>query len=77
MKPSKQSLGKTAIAWLAVLPAGIVGVIIARIVFHVEPPAWLGPAELGLLLTLFAVSRARPDLRPLGGYLLALAALKA
>jgi len=70
------SRAKTAVAWLAVLPAGIAGVIIARVVFHTEPPAWLGPAELALLLTLFAVSRVRPDLRPLGGYLLALAALK-
>ena len=76
IEPSKHSLARTATAWLALLPAGIAGVIIARVVFHIEAPAWLGPAELAVLLTLFAASRVRPDLRPLGGYLLALAALK-
>jgi len=77
IEPSKHSLAKTAIAWLALLPAGIAGVILARVLFHIEPPGWLGPAEAALLLTLFAVSRFRPGIRPLGGYLLALAALKA
>ncbi len=63
-------------AWLATLFASFAGVIIARVAFHVEPPAWLGPAELAMLLALLAVARARVDLRPIGGYLLSLAALK-
>lgn len=63
-------------AWMATLIASITGVIVARVAFHVEPPPWLGPAELAILLALLAVARARDGLRPLGGYLLALAALK-
>ncbi len=63
-------------AWMATLIASITGVIVARVAFHVEPPPWLGPAELAILLAFLAVARARDDLRPLGGYLLALAALK-
>ena len=64
-------------AWLATLLASIAGVIVARVAFHVEPPLWLGPAELALLVALLAVARTRADLRPLGGYVLALTALKA
>ena len=36
------------------LPASLAGAIIARVLFHAEPPAWLDPAELALLLARLA-----------------------
>src|SRR5712691_3982736 len=68
-------VGIALIAWLAVLPASLVGEIVARVLFHAELPGWVAFAMLALLLALVALTRARLDLRPLGGYLLALVAL--
>src|SRR3989442_11242420 len=75
--PERGGVGITLIAWLAALPASIVGEIVARVLFHAELPGWVTFARLALLLVLVALTRASLDLRPLGGYLLALVALTA
>ncbi len=75
--PERGGVGIPLIAWLAVLPASIVGEIVARVLFHAELPGWVAFARLALLLALVALTRASLDLRPLGGYLLALVALTA
>src|SRR6266571_2776167 len=73
--PERGGVGIALIAWLAMLPASLVGEIVARVLFHAELPGWVAFAGLALLLALVALTRASLDLRPLGGYLLALAAI--
>src|SRR6266851_4582538 len=52
--PERGGVGIALIAWLAVLPASIVGEIVARVLFHAELPGWVAFARLALLLELGA-----------------------
>jgi hypothetical protein len=75
--PGSSMWARTAIAWAAVRPASTFGLILCRVVLHVEPPRWLGLANLGCLLALLAVARIVDALRPLQAHVAALAALAA
>jgi membrane protease YdiL (CAAX protease family) len=68
--------GLAAVAWLAMLPASSLSLILYRLAVHHDPPSWFGLAMLALLAALAGLSFASAALRPVRGYLLALAAFQ-
>ena len=71
-----RSAGTALIAWLAMVPASDLSVIVYRARESGDPPHWLGLANLAVLMGLLLLSLGVSSLRPLRGYVLALAAFQ-
>jgi membrane protease YdiL (CAAX protease family) len=65
------------IAWLAVLPAVDAGAIVYDVVWHAPEPAWMVPANVGVIALLTGAAFSMSALRLARGYLLALLAVTA
>ena len=65
------------IAWLAVLPAVDAGAIVYDVVWHAPEPAWMVPANVGVIALLTGAAFSMSALRLVRGYLLALLAVTA
>lgn len=66
----------TVIAWLAMLIASNLSVIVYRALLPGDPPIWVGLANLALLVALFGISLRATTFRPVRGYFLALTAFQ-
>ncbi len=62
-------------AWIAMLLASNVSLIIWRVVLRRDIPGWHLPVRIALLIALLVITLAWPRMRPLHGYILALVAL--
>lgn len=71
-----RSAGTALIAWLAMVPASDLGVILYRAFESGDPPRWLGLGGLAVLMGLLLLSLPAGSLRPLRGYFAALAAFR-
>jgi membrane protease YdiL (CAAX protease family) len=65
---------RSVVAWVATLVASILPDIVARSVAPRPPLAWLGAGRVVLLASLTGLAMATGGLRPISGYVLALAA---
>lgn len=62
------------VAWIGILVASNLAVIVWRLLLHRDAPLWTLGLRIVLLAVLFALAVTIPDLRPLRGYMVALIA---